>query len=256
MNTLIRDRRGQIEVLTINRPERRNAIDPELSAAMDTVFEELEHDDEVQVVILTGAGDRSFCAGIDLKAQAEIGSIQPFLSENGFAGITERRFTKVLIAAVNGFALGGGLEITLACDLVVAADTATFGSPEARLGVLADGGTFIRLPHWVPMAIAKEMVFLGRPIDAERAYQVGLINRVVPAAELLPAALAMAEEIVANAPVAVRWSKMAMNDVLNLPESDAWPINADYSRRIENTADFQEGPRAFSEKRKPNFEGR
>lgn len=256
MDSLLRRRDGGVEILTINRPQARNSIDPALSHHMDAVFEELEHDRDVAVVILTGAGDVSFCAGVDLKIQGELGSVQPFLTErSGFAGITRRQFSKPVIAAVNGYALGGGLEVMLACDLVVASETATFSSPEARLGVLADSGTFFRLHHWVPMPIAKEMVFLGHRMTARRAYEVGLVNRVTAPADLAPTALEMAREIAANAPLAVQWSKMAMADTLNLPEAEAWPINDDYSRRIEETGDFQEGARAFSEKRSARFSG-
>jgi enoyl-CoA hydratase/carnithine racemase len=252
--TLQRQREGAVEIITINRPEVRNAIDPATTAAFDQTFEELEHDDAVRVVVLTGAGDKAFCAGVDLKALDK--GPEGFLTEKGgFAGITQRDFPKPLIAAVNGYALGGGFEIVLACDLVVAAEHATFGFPEVKLGLIADGGGLIRLPHWLPLPIAKELVLTGEPIDARRALALGLVNRVVPAACLRDEALTLAQQIARNAPISLRFSKQLMHRALNLTEPEAWKVNNEFMARIMRTQDFQEGPRAFVEKRLPEFKG-
>ncbi len=208
----------------------------------------------MRVVVLTGAGERAFCAGVDLKALGQ--GTEGFVTEKGgFAGITQRDFPKPLIAAVNGTALGGGFEIALACDLIVAAEHATFGFPEVKLGLLADGGGLIRLPHWLPLPIAKELVLVGEPIDAQRALALGLVNRVVPMARLREEALALAQQIARNAPLSLRLSKQLMHQALNLPSSEAWKVNNEFMARIMQTQDSQEGPQSFVEKRSPQFKG-
>lgn len=253
--TIRREREGAVEIITIDRPEVRNAIDQVTTSALDQAFEELEGDDSVQVVVLTGAGDKAFCAGVDLKALKQ--GLEGFVTEKGgFAGVTQRDFPKPLIAAVNGVALGGGFEIVLACDLVIAAEHAIFGFPEAKLGLIADGGGLIRLPHWLPLPIAKELVLLGEPIDAQRALALGLVNRVAPAARLRDEAVDLAQQIARNAPVSLRFSKQLMRQALNLPEPEAWQLNNEFMARIARTQDFQEGPQAFVEKRSPQFRGR
>ena len=182
MPAVERERRGHVEILTINRPEARNAINGDVSVGMAAALDELEADDGCWVVVLTGAGDKAFSAGMDLKAFAsgEGGAIMG--GSGGFAGITQREFPKPIIAAVNGAALAGGCEIMLSCDLVVAADHATFGIPEAKRGLVAGAGGLIRLPKRLPLAIALELALTGDSIDAPRALQLGLVNRVVPAA--------------------------------------------------------------------------
>ena len=218
MAAVERERRGHVEILTINRPEARNAINGEVSTAMSSALDELENDDGCWVVVLTGAGDKAFSAGMDLKAFAsgEGGAI--LSASGGFAGITRRRFPKPVIAAVNGAALAGGCEIMLACDMVVAADHATFGIPEAKRGLVAGAGGLLRLPKRLPLAIALELALTGDPIDAQRALALGLINRVVPAAKLMDEALALAGTIADNAPLAVRWSKRVMVRAADLSE--------------------------------------
>jgi enoyl-CoA hydratase/carnithine racemase len=252
--TIRREREGAVEIITINRPEVRNAIDPATTRALDQAFEELEGDDAVRAVVLTGAGDKAFCAGVDLKALDQ--GTEGFVTEKGgFAGITQRDFPKPLIAAVNGTALGGGFEIVLACDLIVAAEHATFGFPEVKLGLIADGGGLIRLPHWLPLPVAKELVLLGEPMAAQRALALGLVNRVVPAARLRDEAAALAQQLARNAPLSLRFSKQLMRQALNLPEPEAWKVNNEFMARIMQTQDFQEGPRAFVEHRSPKFRG-
>src|SRR6202453_1968987 len=182
---VLRERKGHVEILTINRPEARNAINGAVSRAMSSAMDELAGDDECWVVVITGSGDKAFCAGMDLKAfsTGEGGDIMGAVG--GFGGLTQRSFPKPLIAAVNGSALAGGLEIMLSCDLVVAADHAVFGIPEATRGLIAGAGGLIRLPKRIPLAIALELAMTGEPIDAARARELGLVNKVVPAASVL-----------------------------------------------------------------------
>ena len=193
---------------------------------------------------------------MDLKAFAsgEGGAIMG--GPGGFAGITQREFPKPIIAAVNGAALAGGCEIMLSCDLVVAADHATFGIPEAKRGLVAGAGGLIRLPKRLPIAIALELALTGDPIDAPRALQLGLINRVVPAASLMDEALALAASIADNAPLAVRWSKHVMVRAAGVSEEEGWKLNAEAVGVVFTSADAMEGPVAFAEKRKPNWQGK
>jgi enoyl-CoA hydratase/carnithine racemase len=256
MSAVERERRGNVEILTINRPEARNAINGEVSLEMAGALEELEADEDCWVVILTGAGDKSFSAGMDLKAFASGDGASIMSASGGFAGITQRDFPKPVIAAVNGTCLAGGCEIMLACDLVVAAEHATFGIPEVKRGLVAGAGGLFRLPKRLPRAIAMELGLTGNPIDAPRALQLGLVNRVVPADRLLDEALALAEEIAENAPLAVRWTKRVMREAADLADDEAWKLNAEAVGIVFSSADAQEGPLAFAEKRKPNWQGR
>jgi enoyl-CoA hydratase/carnithine racemase len=248
-----RQRRGAVEILTIDRPAARNAIDPQTTREFDAAFDELEADDSVHVVILTGAGDDAFCAGVDLKVQAAEGIGGVISEKGGFAGIVRRNFPKPLVAAVNGHALGGGLELLLACDMAVCADHARIGATEVRFGQLADGGSLIRLPNRIPLAIAAELVLTGEPISAERAAHWGLVNAVVPATELLPAALALAELVARNSPRAVVLSTGLLYEAQSVRDDDAWALNDGYSEQIDTAADWVEGPAAFVEKRKPRW---
>jgi enoyl-CoA hydratase len=178
------------------------------------------------------------------------------MAKGGFAGITERKFPKPLIAAVNGSALAGGCEIMLSCDLVVAAEHATFGIPEAKRGLIAGGGGVIRLPKRVPMAVALELGLTGDPIDAKRAFEIGLVNRVVPVERLLDEAVALAERIAENAPLAVRSTKRVMRESYEIQESDAWPLSHEAFLTVSTSADAMEGSVAFVEKRQPNWQGK
>ena len=204
---VLRERRGHVEILTINRPEARNAINRATAIALGDALDACESDDDVWVVILTGAGDKAFSAGMDLKAFAA-GEFP--VTDKGFGGITQRDFPKPLIAAANGAALAGGFEILISCDMVVAADHAKFGIPEASRGLIAGGGGLIRLPKRIPLAVAYEMALTADPIDAARAYELGLVNRVVPGDQVLGQAIALAERIAKDAPLAVRTSKDVM----------------------------------------------
>jgi enoyl-CoA hydratase/carnithine racemase len=256
VSELLRERIGHIELLTINRPEARNAINGAVSVALSTAFDELADDDDVWVVILTASGDKAFSAGMDLKAFAAGESADIIGAKGGFAGIAQRDFPKPLIAAVNGSALAGGCEIMLACDLVVAVEGARFGIPEVKRGLFAAGGGLIRLPRRIPSAIAMELALTGEPIDAQRALALGLINRVVPADRLRDEALALATTIVENAPLAVRASKRIIKESGEVSEAEAWALNNAEVPAIFGSADAMEGPTAFAEKRKPNWTGK
>jgi enoyl-CoA hydratase/carnithine racemase len=252
---VLRERKGHVEILTINRPEARNAINGAVSRAMSSAMDELAVDDECWVVVITGSGDKAFSAGMDLKAfsSGEGGDIMG--GRGGFGGLTQRSFEKPIIAAVNGSALAGGLEIMLSCDLVVAVEHALFGIPEAKRGLIAGAGGLLRLPKRIPMAVALELAMTGDPIDARRAEALGLVNKVVPADSLLTEALALAQRIAANAPLAVRYSKSVMQRAAEVPEAEGWKINQEAVGVVFSSADAREGPVAFAEKREPRWSG-
>ena len=256
MPELLRERQGHIEILTINRPEARNAINGAVSKALSAAFDELTEDADAWVVILTGSGDKAFSAGMDLKAFADGEAGDIIGASGGFAGIAQRDFPKPLIAAVNGSALAGGCEIMLSCDLVVAVEEAKFGIPEVKRGLFAAGGGLIRLPKRLPRAIALELALTGDPIDAQRALALGLVNRVVPAGRLLDEAVALATTIAENAPLAVRASKRIMKQSAEVSEAEAWELNNAEVGPVFGSADAMEGPVAFAEKRKPNWTGK
>ncbi len=250
-----RERRGQVEILTINRPEARNAINGAVSKAMSAALDELATDDSCRVVIVTGAGDKAFSAGMDLKAFAAGEAADIMGASGGFAGLTQRTFDKPIIAAVNGHALAGGCEIMLACDLVVAVDDATFGIPEVKRGLMAGAGALIRLPKRIPAAIALELALTGEAISAQRAYDIGLVNRVVPRQRLMEEAVALGELIADNAPLAVRASKRVMKVAGELPDAEGWSVNNSAFPEVFGSKDAMEGSVAFAEKRKPNWTG-
>jgi enoyl-CoA hydratase len=256
MSELLRERRGHTEILTINRPEARNAINGAVSRAFAAAFDELETDDDCWVVIVTGSGDKAFSAGMDLKAFAAGEGTDIIEAKGGFGGISRRDFPKPVIAAVNGSALAGGCEIMLACDLVVAVEEAKFGIPEVKRGLMAGGGGLFRLPKRIPPAIAMELALTGDPIDARRALELGLINRVVTADRLMDEALALAATIAENAPLAVRVSKRVMKQAGEVPDAEGWKINNAAAAEVFGSADAMEGPIAFAEKRKPNWTGK
>ncbi|MGO9332606.1 MAG: crotonase/enoyl-CoA hydratase family protein [Acidimicrobiales bacterium] len=252
---VVRERHGHVELVRLNRERARNAIDGPMARALGAIFDELSEAPEVWAVVLTGTGDRAFCAGMDLKAFAT-GEVEDILSaKGGFAGIAARNFAKPLIGAVNGAALAGGFEIVLACDLVVAADHAVFGIPEVKRGLVAAGGGLIRLARRVPRAIALELALTGDSIDAQRALACGLVNRVVPGERLIEEALALAAVICANAPLAVRASKELMKRSLDLTEEEAWELNGELTTPVFTSSDAFEGVVAFAEGRPPVWTG-
>jgi enoyl-CoA hydratase len=253
---VLQERRGHVVILTINRPEARNAINGPVSLAMSGFMDELAEDPDCWVVVITGSGDKAFSAGMDLKAFAsgEGGDIMG--ASGGFGGLTQRTFPKPIIAAVNGSALAGGFEIMLSCDLVVAAEHATFGIPEAKRGLIAGAGGLIRMPKRLPIAIALELAMTGDTIDAARAFELGLVNRVVPSSVVIEEAVSLADRIAANAPLAVRYSKSVMKQAAELSEAEGWRINAEAVGVVFTSADAMEGPVAFAEKRPPNWQGK
>lgn len=241
-------------IVTINRNERRNAIDPATSAEMEAIFNEAEKNPEVRAIIITGAGERSFCAGEDLAAFDENGECQTIMA-HGFAGITERLSTKPIICAANGTAVAGGLEIALSCDIIVAAEHARFGLSEVKVGLLATSGGLIRLPNRIPRNIAAEMCLTGTLIPAQRAYEVGLVNHVVPKEELMDKAMEIAQTIAANAPISLRLTKEIFHIAGQTSFEDAQRFCNRCWDYVEKTEDAKEGPQAFLEKRKPNWKG-
>jgi enoyl-CoA hydratase/carnithine racemase len=250
MAVVEQERRGMVEILRFNRPEARNAINPEVSIAMGGYLDAAATDPAVRAVVVTGTGP-VFSAGADLKVVAQGGGGSIAAAPGGFAGLVTRDFPKPLIAAVNGPALAGGFEIVLSCDLVVAADTARFGIPEVQRGLMAAAGGLIRLPKRVPLAMALELTMTGDPISAERALQLGLVNRVVPAAEVLDTAVALAERICENSPIAVRVSRQLVREAGELTEAEGWKRNDELSLDVFSGGDAIEGATAFAEKRAP-----
>jgi len=249
-----RERHGRVEVLRINRPEARNAVSPEVAHAMEAALDDIETDDDAWAVVVTGTGD-VFSAGADLKLVAQGRGNELATHRGGFGGIVNRDYPKPLIAAVNGPALAGGFELALACDLVVAADRARFGLPEVQRGLFAAAGGLIRLPKRIALALATEIALTGDPISAQRAFEVGLVNKVVPAEQVLDAALALAGRIAENAPVSVRNTLRMVHEATELTEAEAWPRNYDLALEVFATKDAIEGATAFAEKRPPRWTG-
>jgi crotonobetainyl-CoA hydratase len=256
------ERHGHVLLLTLNRPHVRNAVDQSLSNALGDALNEADRDIEVRAIVVTGAGTASFCAGADLKALARGESVRTsgeHRAKWGFAGFVTHHVTKPTIAAVNGFAMGGGTEIVLACDLAVASESATFGLPEVTRGLVAAAGGVFRLPEQIARKVAMEMILTGRPMSAARAYEVGLVNAVVTPDDLLPAALGLAEQISANAPLAVQASKAIAQGVENgekPSEAQQWELSEGLNQRILSSEDAREGTTAFAERRTPVWRSR
>lgn len=249
------DQRGRVAILTINRPEARNAVNGEVASGIEAAIDRLEGDQDTWVGIITGAGP-VFSAGADLKAIASGQAAALATERGGFAGITRRERTKPIIAAVNGPALAGGCEIVLSCDLVVASREARFGIPEVKRSLVAAAGGLFRLPRALPRNVAMELALTGDPIDAERAHAFGLVNELCDPGSEVDTALALAERICANAPIAVRESRRVVLEGMLADDETAWKITNKAMATAASTEDFQEGPRAFIEKRAPEWKGR
>jgi enoyl-CoA hydratase/carnithine racemase len=245
-----------IALVTINRPEARNAVNGAVATGLEQAVDRIETDPDLWVAILTGAGPHAFCAGADLKEISAGRGFALSTSKGGFGGFVRARRTKLWIAAAQGHALAGGLELLLSCDLSVVADTATFGLPEVKRSLLAAAGGVFRLPRAVPKAIALEMIATGDAISAARAGQFGLVNAVVPAADVMASALTLARRVAVNAPVAVRESLGVARQAYDLTDAELWDVSGAASGRVWATEDFKEGPRAFVEKRPPRWVGR
>jgi len=245
----------RVLTITINRPEKRNAINQAAKAIIRDAIQELETNDELRVGIITGAGTAAFSAGMDL-AEAKAGIANRLGgADGGFAGFVRYPRTKPVIAAVNGAALGGGFELVLACDMVVAAPNAWFALPEPSRGIIPGGGGAIRLPQQLPKAIANDVLLAGGRLTAEVAERWGVVNRVIKAEELLDAAREIAASICAAAPMAVAGTLAISSTVRRSLESAAWDINDAHVRLIRTTADANEGATAFAEKRAPRWSG-
>lgn len=253
-STMLYDKRDRIAVITINRPEAMNAFTPDMLQAMDAAFADFNKDPNLWVAILTAAGEKSFCTGMDLKAAIPMMQTG---DELGYTDHTKRPFSDVfkpIIAAINGYCIAGGLEFLQGTDLRIAAEHASFGLGEVRWGIIPTGGSHIRLPRQIPWAVAMELLLMGRPITAQRAYDIGLVNEVVPADQLMPTALKWAETICKNGPLAVRTAKEIAVRALSL--ESGFVLEKAIGARVFASEDAKEGPRAFAEKRPPRFTGR
>ena len=248
---------GRIGIFTINRPEALNAMNVQASRELHEAMIDFRDDPEVWVGIITGAGDKAFCSGVDVKEAA------PFIKEG--KGLPWEVVTspmrgldiwKPLIAAINGLALGGGLEIALACDIRIAAENARLGTPEVNLGLIPGLGATQRLPRMVPWCKAAEILLMGRPIDAQEAYRIGLVNKVVPLEQLMPTAKEWAETICQAGPLAVRATKEAMINGYNMTLEEGLQLEHSLEVYATNTEDFAEGTKAFVEKRKPDYKAK
>ena len=249
------ERRGNVMVVTINRPEARNAINAAVSIALGDALAEAQNDPDVWAVVLTGSGDRSFCAGADLKALSRGENIgHPDHPKWGFAGYVRHFVDKPTIAAVNGTALGGGTELALASDLVVACESATFGLPEVKRGLIAGAGGVFRIVEQLPRKVAMQMMLTGEAIDAAEAQRWGLVNEVVPDGTVVDAALALAHRITVNAPLAVQASKRVArgaDDGVVVDEEAGWQRTVREAVAVFSSEDAREGPLAFAQKRAP-----
>ncbi len=250
---VLTERREDVLVITINRPEARNAVNRAVADGIAAALDELDGSEELRTGVLTGAG-RSFSAGMDLKAfmQGE----RPWSGDRGFAGIVQRPPRTPIIAAIEGFAVAGGFEMALACDLIVAASNTRVGIPEVKRGLVAAGGALLRLPRRIPYHVAMELALTGELIDAQRAAQLGLVNRIVDPGTALDAALELAATVAANGPLAVDASKRVIVESAGWSEAKAWDNQGEIVGPVFVSEDAREGATAFAEKRDPEWQGR
>jgi enoyl-CoA hydratase len=247
------ERRERILLITINRPDQRNAVNAAVAEGIAAALDELDADPGLSLGVLTGAG-KGFSAGMDLKAF--VAGERPYAGDRGFAGITQRPSDKPLIAAIEGFAVAGGLEIALSCDLIVAARGARLGIPEVKRSLVAAGGALLRLPRSLPRTVAMELALTGDPIEAERAHQLGLVNRLAEPGEAVQAALELAEAIAVNGPLALAASKRILVESVDWPESEFFTRQGEISGPVFTSEDAREGATAFAQKRAPVWKGR
>ena len=250
---LLTERRDRILVITLNRPDARNAVNLAMAEGMSAALDELDSDDGLSVGVIAGEG-KGFSSGMDLKAFAT--GERPWAGERGFAGIVQKPADKPLIAAIEGFAVAGGLEIALACDLIVASKGAKLGVPEVKRGLVAAGGALRQLPRRLPGAIAMELALTGGTIEAERGAELGLVNRLAEPGAALETALELAAEIAANAPLALRASKTVLRQQWSWDDETFWQKQGEITGPVFTSEDAIEGATAFSEKREPDWKGK
>jgi enoyl-CoA hydratase len=250
---VLTERRERVLLITINRPDQRNAVNAAVSEGIAAAVEELDSDRALSVGVLTGAG-KGFCAGMDLKAF--VAGERPHVPGRGFAGIVERPPVKPLIAAVEGFAVAGGLEVALACDLIVAARGARLGIPEVKRSLVAAGGALLRLPRVLPRNIAMELALTGEPLVAERAFELGMINRLAEPGETVDRAIELAEAIAANAPLALAATKRILTEAVDWPDGEFFERQRAIADPVARSEDAREGATAFAERRDPVWRGR
>jgi enoyl-CoA hydratase len=252
MSEVLVERRGRVLLITLNRPDARNAVNLAVAEQLASALDSLDADSGLSVGVLTGAG-KGFSAGMDLKAF--VAGERPHIGDRGFAGITRRSSDKPLIAAVEGFAVAGGLEIALSCDLIVAASDARLGIAEVKRGLVAAAGALIRLPKRIPYHAAMELALTGEFIDGARALELGLVNRATEPGTALDTALQLAEQIAQNAPLALKASKQIVSQALDWDEQEAWRRQDEISVPVMSSEDAREGATAFAEKRAPQWRG-
>jgi enoyl-CoA hydratase len=250
---VLTERRERTLLITINRPDQRNAVNAAVAQGIGAALDELDDDAGLSLGVLTGAG-KGFCAGMDLKAFVA-GEAQ-YAGDRGFAGITQRASTKPLIAAIEGFAVAGGLEVALSCDLIVAARGARLGVPEVKRSLVAAAGALLRLPRVLPRNVATELALTGEPIDAERAYELGMVNRLADPGRAVDVALELADTIAANGPLALAATKRILAESVDWPESEFWKRQGEITGPVMGSEDAREGAIAFAEKRAPVWKGR
>ena len=250
---VLTERRDGVLLITLNRPDARNAVNLAVAEGIAGALDELDADGDLAVGVLTGAG-AGFSAGMDLKAF--VTGERPWVGDRGFAGIVQRAAEKPLIAAIEGFAVAGGLEVALACDLIVAARGAKLGIPEVKRSLVAAGGALLRLPRRMPYGLAMELALTGDTITAERAYELGVVNRLAESGQAVEAALELAAQIAKNGPLALRASKQILESQWDWSEAEFWTKQGEISGPVFGSEDAREGAVAFSEKREPRWQGR
>ncbi len=252
-DAVITERRERILLITINRPDQRNAVNAAVAQGIASALDELDADTSLSLGVLAGAG-KGFSAGMDLKAF--VAGESAWAGDRGFAGITQRAASKPLIAAIEGFAMAGGLEIALACDLIVAARGARLGIPEVKRSLVAAGGALLRLPRVLPRNLAMELALTGDPIDAERGHELGLVNRLAEPGQALGTALELAEAVAANGPLALAATKRILEESVDWPQSEFFARQGEIAGPVMGSEDAKEGAKAFAEKRAPVWKGR
>ncbi len=250
---VLTERRERVLVITINRPDQRNAVNAAVATGIAAALDQLDADPALSLGVLNGAG-KGFCAGMDLKAF--VAGESPHAGDRGFAGITQRSSAKPLIAAVEGFAVAGGLEVALSCDLIVAARGAKLGIPEVKRSLVAAAGGLLRLPRVLPRNVAMELALTGDPITAERGYELGLVNRLAEPGEALGTALELAGAVAVNGPLALAATKRILVESVDWPDSEFFTRQAEIAGPVMASEDAREGSIAFAEKRAPVWQGR